>query len=63
MKQNIKPPGKAGWVANNKNQGRKGPPHEQGGRTMKGEKYTWRELWEIWKVICGQALTQRGGRL
>ena len=30
---------------------------------MKGEKYTLRELWEIWKVICGQALIQRGGRL
>lgn len=27
---------------------------------MKGEKYTLREWWEIWKVICGQALTQRG---
>lgn len=30
---------------------------------MKNEKYTWRELWEIWKVIFGQAYTQRGGRL
>ena len=30
---------------------------------MKSEKYTWREWWEIWKVICGQVLTQRGGRL
>ena len=28
----------------------------------KDNKYTWREWWEIWKVIFSQAYTQRGGR-
>ena len=32
-------------------------------RRPKDNKYTWREWWEIWEIIFGQAYTQRGGRL